>query len=159
MRPNISQPETWGQALSAARFSTTAVLRYTFQHQNSPKPSCSHPFLQASLPDGNLDTRQGELPETPWNPVGALQAEVDAENELQRDKAAWTHVLSGNPDPAYSTEHFKIQPKKILHMWVTVTYFPPKLKERLLHFHSTHCHCLKWFLMPKALLELVSPGF
>lgn len=66
------------------------------------------------------------LPETSGIPVGALQTRVDADTELQRGEAAWTHILSGNPAP--SMDNFKLTLKKILHFWVTISYLHPKLK-------------------------------
>lgn len=157
MSPDTSKPEALGTgSLCSKVFHPSSAQIHPLVSDLSQTTLLPSLPTSIPLPDGNLVTRQGELPETPGNPVGALQAGVDADNELQRDEAAWTHILSGNP--ALSMDNFKIQLEEILHFWVTISYLPPKLKERPLHFHSAHCNCLKLFLTPKALLDLVSSG-
>lgn len=116
---DISWPEALGMGSLCSRFSTTTVCRYTLWCQTSPKSLCSHPFLQAPCPDGNLGTRQGKLPETHGNPAGTLLAGVDADTEPQgMRQLGHTHfvrLLSSFMD------NFKIQLKKLLHFWVTIS--------------------------------------
>lgn len=100
-RPNAGQ---WGWALSAARFCSPAMPRYTLYCQISnhttPNPSHKHPPLMA--------IRSPELPETP----AALQAGVVAGTGLQKDEGVLTHIFPGNP--ALSMGNLKIQLKEIV---------------------------------------------
>lgn len=76
----------------------------SLSNHTAPNPSHKHPSLMA--------IRSPELPETPGNPAGALQAGVDAGTGLQRDEATLTHIFAGNP--TLFMDNLKIQLKEIL---------------------------------------------
>lgn len=76
----------------------------SLSNHTAPNPSHKHPSLMA--------IRSPELPETPGNPAGALQAGAAAGTGLQRDEASLTHIFTGNP--ALSIGNLKIHLKEIL---------------------------------------------